>query len=47
MDQPSLPEIEIDKYEDDNNKYSLDAHKRKNQSVLILKVRCICKIDRL
>ena len=47
MDQPSLPEIEIDKYEDANSKYSLDAHKRKNQSVLILKVRCICKTDRL
>lgn len=47
MDQPSLQEIETDKYEDANNKYSLDAHKRKNQSVLILKVCCFCKTDRL
>lgn len=40
MDQQSLQDIEIDKYEDANSKYSLDAYKRKNQSVLILKVRC-------
>ena len=38
MDQQSLQDVEVDKYEDADNKYSLDAHKRKNQSVLILKV---------
>lgn len=40
MDHQSLQDIETDKYEDANSKYSLDAHKRKNQSVQILKVGC-------